>query len=164
MIHYMGIEREAAWLPTVDPSALPTDAGIDKLIYYDDEAHVRGKVEARVPGYLQKEKTPATMVQAIRSIMSGSKWFSQTVTEKLAGPTETSAMTQRGQEVLWLVAQGQSNRQIVGELHIAEITVRFHLRNIYSRVELHTRPSCLVGGVARTGRILSQEVGKKLSL
>jgi len=38
-----------------------------------------------------------------------------------------------------LLALGKTNQKIAEELHIAEITVRFHLRNIYNKIEVNTR-------------------------
>jgi DNA-binding NarL/FixJ family response regulator len=90
-------------------------------------------------GYLLKDKAPATVVKAIRAVMGGGTWFSQKVVEKLARPREMPALTRREQEVLRLVASGKSNQQIAEELHVAEVTARFHLRNIYDKVGVHTR-------------------------
>ena len=109
------------------------------LTAYDDEAHVRWLVEAGVTGYLLKDEAPATVVQAIRAVMGGGAWFSRQVAEKLARPTPFSELSQREREVLRLVASGKSNQQIAEELHVAEVTVRFHLRNIYDKVGVHTR-------------------------
>jgi two-component system NarL family response regulator len=135
------------------PSALETIAYLRQhhpqtrvlmLTAYDDEAHVRWLVEAGVAGYLLKEEAPATVVQAIRAVMGGGSWFSQQVAEKLARPTESPALTQREREVLRLIAQGKSNQQIAEELSIAETTVRFHLRNLYSKVGVTSRAEAIV--------------------
>ena len=109
------------------------------LTAYDDEAHVRWLVEAGVAGYLLKDEAPARVVQAIRAVIEGGAWFSQKIAEKLARTTPFSALSQREQEVLGRVASGKSNCQIAEELHIAEVTVRFHLRNIYDKAGVHTR-------------------------
>ena len=130
------------------PSALETvaylrqhcpEAKVLMLTVYDDEAHVRGLVQAGVSGYLLKGESPATVVQAIRAVMGGGAWFSQAVAEKLARSVESPALTQREREVLQLIGQGRSNQQIAEDLHIAEITVRFHLRNVYDKIGVHTR-------------------------
>ncbi len=130
------------------PSALETLAYLHQhspqtrvlmLTAFDDEAHVRGLVEAGVAGYMLKEEAPATLSEAIRAVMRGFAWFSQSVAQKLTQPPASAALTQREQEVLRLLARGGTNRKIAEELCVAEITVRFHLRNIYSKIDVGTR-------------------------
>ncbi len=130
------------------PSALETVACLCQccpatkvlmLTAYDDEAHVRWLVEAGVAGYLLKDEAPTTVAQAIRAVMRGDTWFSREVAEQLARPVALPALSQRQRELLRLVALGMSNQQIADELCIAEVTVRFHLRNIYKKVSAHTR-------------------------
>jgi len=57
------------------------------LTAFDDEAHVRGLVEAGVAGYMLKEEAPVTVSEAIRAVMQGCIWFSQSVAQMLAQPT-----------------------------------------------------------------------------
>ena len=109
------------------------------LSAYDDEAHVRGLVEAGVAGYMLKEEAPASVADAIRAVVQGCTWFSQSVAQTLALPAESTTLTQREQEVLRLLARGGTNRKIAEELYVAEITVRFHLRNIYNKIHVSTR-------------------------
>lgn len=109
------------------------------LTAYDDEAHERGLVEAGASGYLLKEEAPATVSDAIRAVARGATWFSQSVAEKLAHPTEFSELTPRERQVLKLVAQGNTNQQVSQMLQTAEVTVRFHLRNIYSKIGVESR-------------------------
>lgn len=113
------------------------------LTAYDDEAHMRWLVEAGVAGYLLKDEAPMTVVQAIRAVVQGKDWFSRQVAEQLVRPTAFSALSHREREVLRLVASGKSNRQIAEELHLAEVTVRFHLRNIYEKVSVNTRAEAI---------------------
>ena len=130
------------------PSALETLAYLRQhsphtrvlmLTAFDDEAHVRGLVEAGVAGYMLKEEAPTTVSEAIRAVVQGCTWFSQSVAQRLAQPTESTTLTQREQEVLRWLAHGETNRKIAEELCVAEITVRFHLRNIYSKIDAGTR-------------------------
>lgn len=130
------------------PSALETMAYLRQhcshtrvlmLTAFDDEAHVRGLVEAGVAGYMLKEEAPAAVSEAIRTVMQGCTWFSQSVAEKLVQATKSATLTSREEEVLGLLAHGKTNRNIAAELCIAEITVRFHLRNIYRKIDVSTR-------------------------
>lgn len=66
------------------------------------------------------------------------------ILEKRAPETKgANKLTPREQEVLKLLAHGKTNREIAGELHVAEVTVRFHLRNIYSKIEVCTRTAAV---------------------
>jgi len=109
------------------------------LTAFDDDAHVRGLVEAGVAGYMLKEEAPLTVTEVIRIVMQGRTWFSRSVVQRLARPMKFTALTQREHEVLRLLAYGKTNREIAKELFIAEITVRFHLRNIYNKIDVGTR-------------------------
>ncbi len=115
------------------------DTKVLMLTAFDDEAHERGLLEAGASGYLLKEEAPGTVSDAVRAVARGSTWFSQSVADKLAHPTEFSELTPRERQVLKLVAQGHTNQQVSGELKTAEVTVRFHLRNIYNKIGVDSR-------------------------
>ncbi len=104
----------------------------------DDATDIHRMIEAGAAGCLLDE-TPLAVVQAIRTVMQGGIWFARQVIDKRAQPEESLTMTQREREVLKLVAHGRNNQQIAEELCIAEITVRFHLRNIYVKLNMHSR-------------------------
>ena len=53
------------------------------------------------------------------------------------------ALTKREREVLRLVARGRSNHQIAGELWVSQDTVRFHLRNAYRKLGVHSREAAV---------------------
>ena len=59
----------------------------------------------------------------------------------------TPRLTDRELEVLKLVAQGMSNREIAGELYISENTVKNHVRNILEKLHLHSRMEAVVYAV-----------------
>ena len=56
-------------------------------------------------------------------------------------------LTERELEVLRLVAQGKSNREIAGDLYISENTVKNHVRNILEKLHLHTRMEAVMYAV-----------------
>jgi LuxR family transcriptional regulator, maltose regulon positive regulatory protein len=58
---------------------------------------------------------------------------------QLAGPDELAGLSGRQREVLELLALGASNREIAGRLYISPNTVKFHLREIYSRLGVRNR-------------------------
>ncbi len=124
------------------------------LTAYDDDIYVHGLVAAGVAGYVLKDEIEEAMVRAIRTVMQGDTWFSQSVVEKLAqlaaneAPLdEQPALTKREVEVLRLLARGYSNARIAQELGIRGPTVRFHLRNIYDKTGLQSRTEAVAWAI-----------------
>ena len=61
--------------------------------------------------------------------------------------TRQAALTKREQEVLRFVARGWRNRRIVEALDVSEVTVRFHLRNIYDKLGVESRTQAAVWAI-----------------
>ncbi len=109
-------------------------------------------VHAGVSGFIMKDATLEDLVHAIRSVADGGHvlppqmtgtLFSQIARDAVAkGRPEvldSVRMTQREREVIILIAEGLSNKEIATRLHIATHTVKSHVRNIMEKLTLHTR-------------------------
>jgi DNA-binding NarL/FixJ family response regulator len=110
-------------------------------------------VKAGVSGFILKDATLDDFLHTIRSVVKGAKvlpppmtgsLFSQIVEHAIQGGKvdrliESVRMTKREQEVIDLIAQGRSNKEIARELNIAVHTVKSHLHNILDKLALHTR-------------------------
>jgi two-component system, NarL family, response regulator LiaR len=98
-------------------------------------------------GYLLKDSGPEELVQAIRQVHRGESSLHPSIArrllQELAGPAHrepmVEALTEREVDVLRLVAQGQSNREIATGLCIGEATVRTHVSSILSKLNLGSR-------------------------
>jgi NarL family two-component system response regulator LiaR len=97
-------------------------------------------------GYLLKDSGPEELVQAIRQVYQGESSLHPSVARRLlrelSEPRDTSSsdcLTQRESEVLLLLAKGKSNREISCLLTISEATVRTHVSNILSKLDLCSR-------------------------
>ncbi|GAB4575424.1 MAG: response regulator transcription factor [Anaerolineae bacterium] len=123
-------------------------------------------IKAGALGYLLKDSGPEELVQAIHEVYRGESSLHPTIARKLlqeiAGPPKPPArptdpavepLTDREVEVLRLVAQGRSNREIADDLVISEATVRTHMSNILSKLHLASRTQAalyaLREGIAR---------------
>jgi NarL family two-component system response regulator LiaR len=104
-------------------------------------------IKAGASGYLLKDSDPKDLVGAIRQVYRGESSLHPTIARKLLqelsqpperGPAPES-LTERELEVLRLVAQGRSNRQIAEQLVISEATVRTHVSNILGKLHLASR-------------------------
>ncbi len=121
------------------------------LTAYDDDTYVHGLVAAGVAGYVLKDEIEEAVVRAIRTVMQGDTWFSRTVVDKLARPatgevpfTERPALTERELEVVRLVTQGFSNKEIGEALKVKERTVEFHVGNVLRKLGVASRVEAAV--------------------
>ena len=104
-------------------------------------------IRAGALGYLFKDAGPDELVKAIRQVYRGEFSLHPTIARKLLGeladPAESGpeavSLTERETEVLHMVAQGRSNRQIAEGLAISEATVRTHVSKILAKLNLGSR-------------------------
>ena len=130
--------RLACCQPQTRILVLTSFAGDDKIF---------PAIKAGALGYLLKDSGPEELVHAILQVHRGESSLHPTVARRLlrelSSPSEqrpeSDCLTEREVEVLQLVAQGQSNRQVADLLTISEATVRTHVSNILSKLNLCSR-------------------------
>jgi NarL family two-component system response regulator LiaR len=104
-------------------------------------------IKAGALGYLLKDSGPQELVQAIRQVFRGEPSLDPSVARKVLTeistppqkPLTPDPLTAREMEILRLVAQGKSNKEIAGNLVIAEETVHTHVSNILNKLHLASR-------------------------
>jgi len=104
-------------------------------------------IKAGALGYLLKDSGPDDLVQAIHQVYRGEPALEPSIARKVLfelsqppkEPLTPEPLTERELEVLRLIAQGRSNREIAEHLVIAEMTVRTHVSNILSKLHLASR-------------------------
>ena len=124
------------------------------LTSYDDNDAVFAAVMAGASGYLLKEVRGASLVDAIRQVAAGRSLLDPSVTErlldKLRQPTEVdhrlSALTEREREILDLIADGLTNRQIGERLFLAEKTVKNYVSGLLAKLGMQRRTQAAVYG------------------
>ena len=138
------------------------------LTTFDTDEHVVEALRAGASGFLLKDVTPADFVAAIRVVASGEALIAPSVTrrllERFAQLQEPSdperdrvigQLTEREREVLVLVAQGLSNREIAERLFLAEPTVKTHVSHLLLKLDLRDRAQLVVlayeSGIVRPG-------------
>jgi DNA-binding NarL/FixJ family response regulator len=130
------------------------------LTVSDDEDDLFDAVKAGANGYLLKEISIEEVADAIRAVVAGQSLISPAMAAKLLTEFTSLAkraeekqnlpapkLTERELEVLKLVAQGMSNREIANELFISENTVKNHVRNILEKLHLHNRMEAVIYAV-----------------
>ena len=106
-------------------------------------------VAAGVDGCLLKQEKRAALLRAIRAVARGEKRHSAAVVDALvhATPTEPPQLTARQLETLRLAAGGQTNEQIACTLGLSASTVRYHLQNVYRRLNVSDRAEAVAKAI-----------------
>ena len=111
------------------------------LSAYADATSLRAAVERGADGYALKTDPPQATMRAIRDVAGGRMVFPASVRRWLTGPrgADPSALTEREEAVLALLAEGRTNAQIAGAVFLSENTVKFHLRNLFAKLGVSNR-------------------------
>jgi DNA-binding NarL/FixJ family response regulator len=124
------------------------------LTTFDSDSDILAAIEAGATGYLLKDAPPEKLHAAIRSAAAGDSTLAPSVASRLLGRMRAPSATLTGREleVLGLVAEGLSNRQISKRLFLSETTVKTHLVHIYAKLEVDSRTAA-VAAATRSGLI-----------
>lgn len=124
------------------------------LTMVDDEAAVFDALRAGARGYILKGATRTELARAVRAVASGEAIFGPNVARRLMAffATPRSALlapafpelTDREREILELIARGTSNQQITDRLVLSPKTVRNHVSNIFSKLQVRDRAAAIV--------------------
>lgn len=110
-------------------------------------SQVSRALKAGAAGYVMKDAEPDELIAAIRAVAAGGSYLGAQATaellEHMSGPGQTSDLQEplsaREEEVLILIAQGQSNREIAQQLFLSEKTVKTHVANILQKLNVKSR-------------------------
>lgn len=119
---------------------------------FAEEAKVRGALEAGAAGYLLKDADADQVARAIRAALAGQMHLDPSVARLLADSVRRprrkgESLTPREREVLMLVAEGASNRQIAQTLVVSERTARTHVSAILAKLGLVSRTQAALWAV-----------------
>ncbi|MFQ6034185.1 MAG: response regulator [Candidatus Bipolaricaulia bacterium] len=114
------------------------------LSMYKSPEYVREAVRAGVRGYILKENAAEELVEAIHKVARGGYHFAPPILEEIVasarGPSRSrlDLLTPREREVLQLIAEGHTNKEISKIIHRSPETVRSHRASIMKKLELHS--------------------------
>ncbi len=122
------------------------DVKVLMLTSYSDEEAVMGSIMAGASGYLLKEIRSQEIVDAIRRVGSGQSLLDPTVTaavlDRVRRGKEQDVMaqlTEQEHKILELIAEGQTNREIAGQINLSDKTVKNYVSNILDKLEVSRR-------------------------
>ncbi|MDB6111204.1 MAG: DNA-binding response regulator [Pedosphaera sp.] len=125
---------------------LPSVQVIMVTVYQDPDRIFRA-LRAGASGYLLKRATPEKVLNAIRDVQQGGVPMSAEIARKVikhfqtqpVATAEVEKLSPREREILDLVAPGFSNKEIADRLNISVESIRWHLKNIYHKLHVHSR-------------------------
>lgn len=140
-----GRELETGASATARIRKLPDPPNVLVVTNYDTDVDILGAIEAGAVGYLLKDAPPAELISAVRAAATGATAMSGSVATRLMHREEepANALTNRELEVLQLVADGRSNREIGATLFLSEATVKSHLVHINTKLGVRSRTSAV---------------------
>lgn len=141
---------------------LPTTSVI-LLTVYDDDAYVVDAIKAGAGGYLLKDASKDLIIHTIRAVNSGGMLIKTSLLRQVVmgladkppdqpkiSPEDTKALgelTPRERDVLWLLTEGQSNKEIGRTLSISEDTAKKHVQAILLKLAVSDRTQAAVKAV-----------------
>jgi two-component system, NarL family, response regulator NreC len=130
------------------------------LSMHSDESYVIRSLKAGARAYLLKDSAEADLIEAIQAIRVGKSFFSPAVTrilkedymrqlDKMDAEDTYELLTNREREVLQLVAEGQSNKDVANFLNLSLYTVETHRTHILQKLNLHSVPELILYAVRK---------------
>lgn len=114
-------------------------ARIIMLTTYEGDIHALRAIQAGAVGYLIKSTLRTELIGTLRAVHSGRYRIPDDIAAMLAGHHVADSLSPREIAVLGLVASGNTNRKIGGELGIAEETVKVHMKSILAKMGANDR-------------------------
>jgi DNA-binding NarL/FixJ family response regulator len=120
------------------------------LTVFEDEDKIFGAVKAGANGYMLKKDSPHRIIESIQSVSKGESAMNGLIASKVldyfyneqkkaAASLDDTTLTQREKELLQLLVKGYSYKEIAGNCFISVQTLNSHIKNIYQKLNVHSR-------------------------
>lgn len=124
-------------------------ARIIMLTTSDSDGEIQRAFRAGASAYVLKSMPKNELLEVIRAVHAGRKHVSPEVAARLVEHLGEEDLTARELEVLQLICDGYRNKQIAGQLAIAETTVNFHIKNIVDKLGARDRTQAVMIALRR---------------
>ncbi|MBI5443844.1 MAG: response regulator transcription factor [Deltaproteobacteria bacterium] len=136
------------------------DTRVIVLSMHSDESYLARALTAGAKGYLLKESAEEVLVRAVETVMSGRPFFSPEISKFLMddyvrqleqrGPQDSfDLLTDREKEILQLLAEGKTNKDVAVLLELSVYTVETHRTNLMKKLGLHNTAEIVLYAVRR---------------
>jgi len=122
---------------------LDSSARLIVLTTFDTDNDISRAITAGAKGYLLKDAQREELLDCIRGVHLGETRIPTALVAKLAASISGEALTPRELDVLTLLAQGRSNKEMSARLNIGETTVKSHLRSIFAKLKVLSRTEAI---------------------
>jgi two-component system, NarL family, response regulator NreC len=140
-------------------AALPNLAVVI-LSMHSDEGYVLRALKAGAKGYILKDSAEGDLIEAIRAVHQGKTFFSPEITQMLVADhvreirargaeDRYDLLTAREREILQLLAERKSAKEIAASLHLSPYTVETHRRNLQEKLNLHSQAELILYAVRK---------------
>ena len=135
-------------------------AGVIILSMHSDESYVLRALKAGARGYLLKDSAEADLIKAVRAVHEGRNSFSPAISRMLledyirqlqqrGGEDSYDLLSSREREILQLIAEGKSNKEVAALLNLSLYTVETHRTHILQKLNLHSIPELILYAVRK---------------
>jgi two-component system, NarL family, response regulator NreC len=135
-------------------------AAIVMLSVHSDEAYVLRALKSGARAYLLKQSAEGDLIAAVKAVTQGKSFFSPVVSQMLLDDymrqlrdrdveDTYELLTGREREILQMVAEGKSNKEIANLLHLSVYTVETHRSNMMEKLNLHSVPELILYAVRK---------------
>ena len=125
------------------------DASIIMLSTHDGEEDIYRSLQAGARTYLLKTAAREELIDTIRTVHAGKRCISPAIGARLAERMTHAELTARELDVLKLIANGKSNKEIGSALQIAEVTVKLHVGHILAKLKVNDRTQAATTALQR---------------
>ena len=130
------------------------------LSMHSDESYVLRALKAGARGYLLKDSAEADLIKAVRAVHEGRNSFSPAISRMLledyirqlqqrGGEDSYDLLSSREREILQLIAEGKSNKEVAALLNLSQYTVETHRTHILQKLNLHSIPEFILYAVRK---------------
>jgi two-component system response regulator NreC len=134
--------------------------GVIVLSMHADESYILRALNAGAKGYLLKDHADEDLEQAIRSVSMGKPYFSPSIAQSLLEDyvglmrerrleDSYDLLTEREREVLQLLAEGKSNKEVASFLNVSPYTIETHRTNLMQKLGLHNTAEIVLYAVRK---------------
>lgn len=133
-----------------------SDGGTAECIVSAERAEINDQqcVIWAIQDVTERRRSENELIEAIESVMTDTSWFSRTVVERLAGLRQNARsatpsaslkdLTDREEEILSLICDGCSDREMSDRLHLSKHTIRNHIASLYGKIGVNRRTAAVI--------------------
>src|SRR5205807_911787 len=125
------------------------DARIVVLTTFDGDEDIYRAIQAGAKGYLLKDVPREALIDSIRRVHAGETCVPVHLANKLAERVGSESLSEREIDVLKLMAQGKSNKEIGSMLFISSGTVKSHVKSIFAKLNVNSRAEAVANAAHR---------------